>query len=101
MVVIAEEKAVDYALTAILATEAFADEGVKFSPERIRWLYERSFGQGTTVLAALEDGQKIGQIELSETPSNLAFGDGDMQSLFITARSTLYRVRLGVKGPSN
>lgn len=64
MVVIAEEKAVDYALTAILATEAFADEGVKFSPERIRWLYERSFGQGTRVLAALEDGQKVGQIAL-------------------------------------
>jgi gluconolactonase len=46
-------------------------------------------------------GQLIGQIELPETPSNLAFGDGDLQTLFITARSTIYRVRIGVKGSSN
>lgn len=45
--------------------------------------------------------QLIGQIELPETPSNLAFGDGDLQTLFITARSRLYRVRIGVKGSSN
>jgi predicted N-acetyltransferase YhbS len=64
MITVAEEKAVDYALTAKLATEAFADEKVRFSPDRIRWLYEKSFGQGTTVLAALEDGQKIGQVAL-------------------------------------
>jgi sugar lactone lactonase YvrE len=35
---------------------------------------------------------------LSDTPSNLAFGDADLESLFITARTFLYRVRLGVKG---
>lgn len=64
MVTVSEEKAVDYALTARLATEAFADAKVQFSPDRIQWLYERSFGQGTTVLAALEDGQKVGQIAL-------------------------------------
>jgi hypothetical protein len=64
MVTVSEEKAVDYALTAKLATEAFADEKVHFSPDRIKWLYERSFGQGTTVLAALDDGRKIGQIAL-------------------------------------
>ena len=45
--------------------------------------------------------QLIGHIELPETPSNLAFGDGDLQTLFITARSTVYRVRIGVKGASN
>jgi gluconolactonase len=45
--------------------------------------------------------QLIGHIELPETPSNLAFGDGDLQTLFITARSTVYRVRIGVKGSSN
>ena len=64
MVTVSEESAVDYALTARLATEAFADEKVRFSPDRIKWLYERSFGQGTTVLAAMEDGRKIGQIAL-------------------------------------
>jgi gluconolactonase len=40
----------------------------------------------------------LGTIETSETPSNLAFGDVDFQTLFITARSSVYRVRIGVKG---
>jgi len=35
---------------------------------------------------------------LSEKPSNLAFGDVDMQSLYVTARTSLYRLRLPVKG---
>lgn len=42
----------------------------------------------------------LGNIELAETPSNLAFGDGDLESLFITARTSVYRVRMGVKGAS-
>jgi hypothetical protein len=37
---------------------------VQFSPDRIKWLYEESFGQGTTVLAAIDDGRKIGQVAL-------------------------------------
>ena len=40
----------------------------------------------------------LGQIPLAETPSNLAFGDPDMETLYITARTSVYRVRLGVKG---
>jgi gluconolactonase len=45
-----------------------------------------------------EDAKLIGHIELGETPSNLTFGDVDLESLFITARTFVYRVRLGVKG---
>ena len=37
-------------------------------------------------------------VPLAETPSNLAFGDRDLESLYITARTSVYRVRLGVKG---
>jgi gluconolactonase len=37
-------------------------------------------------------------IVLSETPSNLAFGDPDFATLFVTAHTSLYRIRLGVKG---
>ena len=50
MVTVSEETAVDYELTAKIATEAFALGDVHFSAERIKWLYERSFGRGTTVL---------------------------------------------------
>jgi gluconolactonase len=45
-----------------------------------------------------EDAKLIGSIELGETPSNLTFGDADFESLFITARTFVYRIRLGVKG---
>jgi hypothetical protein len=64
VVTVLEEQTVDYELTARIATEAFAAENVRFSPERIKWLYERSFGRGTTVLAAVDDGRKIGQIAM-------------------------------------
>ncbi len=43
-------------------------------------------------------GQLLGKIVLAETPSNLTFGDADLETLFITARTSVYRVRMGVKG---
>jgi gluconolactonase len=46
------------------------------------------------------EGKPLGRIELHETPSNCAFGDPDLGSLYITARTSLYRVRLNVKGIS-
>jgi gluconolactonase len=50
------------------------------------------------VYAYSAQGQRIGQIVLPETPSNLCFGEADLESLFITARTSVYRVRIGVKG---
>jgi gluconolactonase len=43
-------------------------------------------------------GKIIQTIDLSETPANCAFGDADLETLYITARTALYRVRLNVKG---
>lgn len=43
-------------------------------------------------------GKLLATIPLAETPSNCAFGDSDLQTLYITARTSLYRVRLDVKG---
>ena len=40
----------------------------------------------------------LGEVVVGETPSNIAFGDPDMETLYITARTSVYRVRLGVKG---
>ncbi|HEY1754235.1 MAG TPA: SMP-30/gluconolactonase/LRE family protein [Bryobacteraceae bacterium] len=40
-------------------------------------------------------GEMLKQIQLAETPSNLAFGDKDFSSLYVTARTTVYRVRAG------
>ena len=44
------------------------------------------------------EGKLLQTIELSETPANCAFGDPDLQTLYITARTSLYRIRLDVKG---
>jgi len=44
------------------------------------------------------ESRHLGTIRPGETPSNCAFGDPDFQSLYITARTSLYRVRLNVKG---
>jgi gluconolactonase len=43
-------------------------------------------------------GEKLGMIDVAEKPSNLAFGDGDLKSLYVTARSILYRIRIDAKG---
>lgn len=43
-------------------------------------------------------GKLIGTIETAETPANVAFGDGDMMGLYITARTSVYHVRVPVKG---
>jgi len=52
--------------------------------------------KGVAVYTA--EGKLLHTIELSETPANCAFGDPDLQTLYITARTSLYRVRLNVKG---
>jgi len=50
------------------------------------------------VLVYTPEGRRIRQVPLSEKPSNLAFGDADLQSLYVTARTSLYRLRVPIKG---
>ena len=64
MITVSEESAVDFESTARIATEAFGSKEVVFSPPRMKWLYERGFGQGSAVVAAFDDGVKVGQIVL-------------------------------------
>ena len=42
--------------------------------------------------------QTLGRIRLPETPANLAFGDADYKTIFITAQTSIYRVKLKVPG---
>jgi gluconolactonase len=44
------------------------------------------------------DGKLIREVELSGGASNLAFGENDLQSLFVTTRHFLFRVRVPYKG---
>ena len=42
-------------------------------------------------------GKLLSTIPVAETPSNCAFGGADFETLYITARTSLYRVRLSPK----
>jgi gluconolactonase len=43
-------------------------------------------------------GEKIETIQIPETPANVTFGGKDKRTLFITARTSLYSVRMRVRG---
>jgi gluconolactonase len=43
-------------------------------------------------------GNFLHTIELPETPANCAFGDRDLKTLYVTARTSIYRVRIPDKG---
>lgn len=43
-------------------------------------------------------GKHLGTIELPELPANCSFGDADGRTLFITARTGLYRLRTRIPG---
>ncbi|MCX7013791.1 MAG: SMP-30/gluconolactonase/LRE family protein [Candidatus Sumerlaeota bacterium] len=45
-----------------------------------------------------EDGTKLGVIAVPEVAANLAFGEADRRTLFVTASSSLYRMRVNIPG---
>jgi gluconolactonase len=51
---------------------------------------------GVWVFAA--NGGRLGVIPVPETPSSCAFGDPDGKTLYITARTRLYKIRMTVAG---
>jgi gluconolactonase len=44
------------------------------------------------------DGRHLGTLELPESPHNLAWGDEDARTLYITAETSVYRIRLRIPG---
>lgn len=53
-----------------------------------------------SILVISPEGKALGSVDLPESPSNVAFGGPDMNTLFVTARSSLYSVetnRTGVR----
>jgi gluconolactonase len=43
-------------------------------------------------------GDRLGLLRLPEAPHNLAWGDADARSLYVTALTSVYRIRLAVPG---
>ena len=58
-----------------------------------------SAGDGIQIFAP--DGTRLGKILVPETPANLCFGGKDGDELFITARTSLYHVKLITTGAGN
>lgn len=73
--------------------------GIKGVPDGIR-----TDDKGNVYVAAEDvmiyspQGKLIRTLKVPETPRNLAFGDADLMSLYITAYTGLYRVRMPIKG---
>jgi gluconolactonase len=44
------------------------------------------------------EGAKLGLLALPEDPHNLAWGDDDGRTLYVTALTSIYRMRLLVPG---
>ncbi len=81
------------------SNERIAIKGIEGVPDGLRVdekgnLYVAA--KGLAVFSA--QGKPIHTLDLAETPANCAFGDPDLQTLYITARTSVYRVRLDVKG---
>jgi sugar lactone lactonase YvrE len=64
--------------------------------------------EGNLYIAAMKSvevfdrtGKKCGEITLPERPANVAFGDPDRQTLYICARTSLYRARVNIPGFRN
>lgn len=50
------------------------------------------------LLVIAPTGQQLGTIQFSEQPANFAWGDADRRTLYVTARTGLYRVFLNIPG---
>jgi gluconolactonase len=44
------------------------------------------------------DGKVLGKIKFPEQPANLAWGDADGKTLYVTARTSVYRIRTKIAG---
>jgi gluconolactonase len=70
-----------------------AVDGIKV--DRVGNLYVCGPG-GVWVLSP--EGEHLGTLRLPEAPHNLAWGDGDGRTLYVTALTSVYRIRLHIPG---
>jgi gluconolactonase len=70
-----------------------AADGLKVDAQGNLW----ATGPGG-VLVINPNGQHLGTIKLPQSPANVAWGDSDGQTLYMTAGDKLYRIRVNVAG---
>jgi gluconolactonase len=69
-------------------------DGMKIDSEGNVYMAERG------ILIYDSAGSRLGEIDVPNQPTNLCFAGKDGQTLFITARTSIYSIRMSVKGPS-
>lgn len=78
---------------AEISGEPLAPDGMKIDSE------DNVYVTGKGGIWVLDPaGIRIGVIPVPELPANLSWGDEDWKTLYITARSSLYRIRLSIPG---
>lgn len=81
------------------ANERVVISGVDGVPDGIRVDEKGNLYVAANGIAVYDPhGKLIETLGMSETPANCAFGDSDFDTLYITARTSLYRIRRTVKG---
>jgi gluconolactonase len=78
---------------ALISGEPLAPDGIKVDSEGNVYVTGKG---GVWVLNP--EGKRMGVIPVPQLPSNLAWGDEDLKTLYITARSSVYRIRLNIAG---
>ena len=68
-------------------------DGMKMDTTGRLWTTD---GPGVSVFAP--DGRQVGAIPFPQPPANCTFGDADSQTLFVTARTGVYKVRVHTPG---
>jgi gluconolactonase len=92
-------RAYDLDHAGVASNERVLVSGIEGVPDGLR-----TDEKGNLYLAAKKifiyspEGKQLDEISLGDTPSNCAFGDPDFQSLYVTARGSVYRIRLEAKG---
>jgi gluconolactonase len=81
------------------ANERVVISGVDGVPDGIRVDEKGNVYVAANGIAVYDShGKLIENLGMAETPANCAFGDSDFDTLYITARTSLYRIRRTVKG---
>jgi gluconolactonase len=86
----------DGSLTNKMLLCEFGSDGMTIDEEGNLYLCAPGKYSGVTIVD--KSGKQAGQIDVPEHPANVCFGGKDRQTLFITARTGLYSIRMNVKG---